>query len=189
MVNYCGSTTGSLDMSDFIIDMASCTPTSGSPDALIFASEVSSEDQQTFSKDHGIDSFDFNTIAKEGFVPVADDHGTQSSSPNPVALGQNLDVINPTPVGSAFEACSTCGRRCKSRRDLSEHRRCHKKRHQCPEMGCEMTFATLRDLTRHKGSMHEKVAQKCRYCAKSFRGRRHDNLKRHLRICRRNETQ
>lgn len=188
LANDCGSSPDFSGMGDFIIDTTSFMPISGSPDTLVSVSAVSAENVQTCSMAHWIQSFDLNTSANEDFAHVADDHGTQSFSPNPVNLGQNSAVLDPPPMGSAFEACSTCGRRCKSRRDLSEHRGCHKKRHQCPEMGCEMTFATVRDLTRHKGSIHEKIAQKCSYCSKSFRGRRPDNLRRHLRICRKNQT-
>ena len=54
------------------------------------------------------------------------------------------------------------------------------KRFACSQNGCPKSFVTKRDLRRHVDARHEDSSIHCPLCSKRFKGKRHDNLIRHV---------
>lgn len=73
--------------------------------------------------------------------------------------------------------CDECGKQCKSKKALSDHKRIHSKRHVCDT--CDARFSHKNKLKRHMAS-HSQQKQQCQKCLRYF-----IQLKEHMERCKR----
>jgi hypothetical protein len=145
-----------------------------------------------------------------GFVGLNDNYSTSESQLEPHSIAQVLESLGDTtlqsqvPLGDDFSSITAinsgtlshgfaegaqcqfegCGRGFKDQKSLRSHMRYHYKRHFCEDGVCRSKtepFSTLRDLERHKDSIHRKKRLCCPICSATIRGSRKDNLERHIR--------